>query len=369
MREGSWLALSHNFQIDNIHTFHRRFLESQYIIFPPPRQHQGNPHHPFDPYAYLTLPWVLCRSQADFYLIARLSKTVPATNPAPSNKTNSLAPDETNRAHLSARRRIPNRRDCRTRIGDSILPSLAERTEPVNSVPNVAHCATRPRPSSQRNPKSATRSHLTNTNSSSLYERRVVERVHRYQWPGIQLNLWILVMLVAACLIIGVFASFIETQQQLLLPIPWCVIHTAISASPSHSVMYFPYYITVACLVILFIGLLLWLVFQRRLLPAIVMIGAFILFILWFVGLVVVSIQLWGPDGSVSSTCNLAVFNRSPTGQSLDTLAWLEQRSICQAWQAVFSFALVGAIFLLWIMVMAYQVFASSVNDEASGCA
>ncbi|KAI3539382.1 hypothetical protein CABS03_08620 [Colletotrichum abscissum] len=148
---------------------------------------------------------------------------------------------------------------------------------------------------------------------SSLYERRVVERVHRYQWPGIQLNLWILVMLVAACLIIGVFASFIETQQQLLLPIPW----------------YFPYYITVACLVILFIGLLLWLVFQRRLLPAIVMIGAFILFILWFVGLVVVSIQLWGPDGSVSSTCNLAVFNRSPTGQSLDTLAWLEQRSIC----------------------------------------
>ncbi|KAK7443607.1 hypothetical protein Landi51_08956 [Colletotrichum acutatum] len=72
---------------------------------------------------------------------------------------------------------------------------------------------------------------------SSLYERRVVERVHRYQWPGIQLNLWILIMLVAACLIIGVFASFIETQQQLLLPIPWCVIHSALSTSPSHSVM------------------------------------------------------------------------------------------------------------------------------------
>jgi len=29
-----------------------------------------------------------------------------------------------------------------------------------------------------------------------------------------------------------------------------------------------------------------------------------------------------------------------------------------QSWQAVFAFALVGAIFLLWIMVMAYQVFA-----------
>ncbi|GJD04167.1 hypothetical protein ColKHC_12992 [Colletotrichum higginsianum] len=177
---------------------------------------------------------------------------------------------------------------------------------------------------------------------SSLYERRVVERVHRYQWPGIQLNLWILVMLAASCLIIGVFASFIDIQQQLLLPIPW----------------YFPYYITVASLVVLFIGLLLWLVYQRRLLPAIVMIGAFILFILWFVGLVVH--PALGPDGSVSSNCNLAVFNRNPTGQSLDTLAWLQQRSICQAWQAVFAFALVGALFLLWIMVMAYQVFATS---------
>lgn len=72
---------------------------------------------------------------------------------------------------------------------------------------------------------------------SSLYERRVVERVHRYQWPGIQLNLWILVMLVAACLIIGVFASFIETQQQLLLPIPWCVVHSANSTSSSHLVI------------------------------------------------------------------------------------------------------------------------------------
>ncbi|KAK1853652.1 hypothetical protein CCHR01_03753 [Colletotrichum chrysophilum] len=167
--------------------------------------------------------------------------------------------------------------------------------------------------------------------SSSYYDRRVVGRVHSYQWPGVQLNLWILIMLVASCLIIGVFASFIEIQNQLLLPIPW----------------YFPYYITVASLVIIFIGLLLYLVYQRRLLPAIVMIGAFILFVLWFVGLVVVSIQLWGPDGSVSSTCNLAVFNRNPTGQSLDTLAWLQQRSICRSSLAggVFVCACRGVVF------------------------
>jgi len=92
---------------------------------------------------------------------------------------------------------------------------------------------------------------------------------------------------------------------------------------------YFPYYITVAALVVVFVGLLLYLIFQRRLLPSIVMIGGFVLFVLWMVGLIVVSIELWGPTGSVSSNCNLAVFNQNPTGQSLQTLAWLEQRSIC----------------------------------------
>ncbi|KAJ4419476.1 hypothetical protein N0V82_004921 [Gnomoniopsis sp. IMI 355080] len=120
---------------------------------------------------------------------------------------------------------------------------------------------------------------------------------------------------------------------------------------------YFPYYITVSALVIVFIGLMLWLIFQRRLLPAIVMIGGFMLFILWVVGLIVVSVALWGPDG-VSSACNAQVFNKNPTGQTLETLAWLQQQSICQGWQAVFSLGLVGSIFLLWIMVMAYQVFA-----------
>jgi hypothetical protein len=115
------------------------------------------------------------------------------------------------------------------------------------------------------------------------------------------------------------------------------------------------------------------------------MVGGFILFVLWLTGLIVVSIELWGPSGSVSSNCNLAVFNQNPLGQTLTTLAWLEQKSICkllhplemgfprggivivaviltvpkgQSWQAVFALALIGAIFLLWIMVMAYQVFA-----------
>ncbi|CAJ2509696.1 Uu.00g147220.m01.CDS01 [Anthostomella pinea] len=180
----------------------------------------------------------------------------------------------------------------------------------------------------------------TTGTGSLVYERRVA-RVHRYHWPAIQLNIWMLIMLVASCLIIGVFATFISTQQQLGLYVPW----------------YFPYFITVSALMVVFIIILLWLISQRRLLPSIVVIGAFMFFVLWMVGLVVVSIELWGPSGSVSSNCDLLVWKDTPMGNSQTTLAWLEQRSICQQWEAVFAFALIGCIFLLWIIIMAVQVF------------
>ena len=98
---------------------------------------------------------------------------------------------------------------------------------------------------------------------------------------------------------------------------------------PSHR--YFPYYITVGGLAILFIAGIFWLIANRRLLPDIVMIGAFMLFIMWLVGLVVVSMQLWGPNGSVQSNCNLQVFNQDPRGLSIETLAWMQQRNICKS--------------------------------------
>lgn len=90
------------------------------------------------------------------------------------------------------------------------------------------------------------------------------------------------------------------------------------------------------------------------------MIGGFILFVLWLVGLIVISVQLFGPNGSVNANCNLFVFGAEPKpkGQNLETLAWLQQRSICQQWHAAFAFGLVGTVFLVWIMVIAYQVFA-----------
>ena len=76
----------------------------------------------------------------------------------------------------------------------------------------------------------------TVTSGSLVYERRLVERVHKYHWPAVQLNIWMLIMLIASCLIIGVFATFIQIQQTLLLPIPWCVPSTLFpnTAPPSH---------------------------------------------------------------------------------------------------------------------------------------
>jgi hypothetical protein len=57
--------------------------------------------------------------------------------------------------------------------------------------------------------------------------------------------------------------------------------------------------------------------------------GSFILFVLWLVGLIVYSIELWGPNG-VSSNCNLYVDAAKTSGPNANTLAWLEQSSICE---------------------------------------
>jgi hypothetical protein len=74
---------------------------------------------------------------------------------------------------------------------------------------------------------------------------------------------------------------------------------------------------------------MLWLISQRQLLPGIVIMGAFMLLVLWTVGLIVISIQLWGPAGSVNANCQFYVTSQAVTGPSTNTLAWLEQRSIC----------------------------------------
>lgn len=100
---------------------------------------------------------------------------------------------------------------------------------------------------------------------------------------------------------------------------------------------YFTYFMTVSSLTILFLLWLYWLIAHRRLLPAIVMIGAFMLFALWLTGLIVVGIDLFGPSGSVTGACNLAVFNKNPQGQTIEVLAYLQQKNICESASAFTS--------------------------------
>jgi hypothetical protein len=52
----------------------------------------------------------------------------------------------------------------------------------------------------------------------------VIERHHaRYHWPALQLNFWILIMLVGSAMNLGSFAYFMSVQTQLDVGIPWCV--------------------------------------------------------------------------------------------------------------------------------------------------
>lgn len=184
-----------------------------------------------------------------------------------------------------------------------------------------------------------TKSSFAGGSSMTYDESRITSHVRTYNWPPLQLNFWIFVMLLASCTVIGVFSTFIQTQNQLLLPVPWYVD----SQPPSSRIKlltrtlhrYFPYLITVASLGIFFIGIIFWLIAQRRLLPAIVMIGAFMLFVLWLVGLVIVAIQLFGPSNSIDSVCSVEVFGRNPTGQNEATMAWLQQKNIC-TWSPYF---------------------------------
>ncbi|KAJ8064107.1 hypothetical protein OCU04_007942 [Sclerotinia nivalis] len=181
------------------------------------------------------------------------------------------------------------------------------------------------------------------SSSGGIRERSVLLNRTRtkYRWPPGQLNFWIFFMLIASSTILGISAYFLSVQNQLHLGVPW----------------YFPYWVVSAALGVLFIITMLWLISQRQLLPGIVILGSFILFVLWLVGLIVWSIELWGPSGSVNGNCNLYVTANPQTGASTATLAWLMQHSICQSWIAAWAFMLIGVIFLFWMMIMSYQVY------------
>ncbi|KAI6869926.1 hypothetical protein KC343_g7651 [Hortaea werneckii] len=182
---------------------------------------------------------------------------------------------------------------------------------------------------------------------SSASRTRVVVR-QSYYWPDQQLNFWIIVMLATGGVLIGVFAAFIVQQQRLGgLGIPWIM----------------PFGISVGSLTVIFIWILIILIYQRRLLPGVVMIGSFILLVLYLTGLIETAIQLFGPDGNINGNCETYVYDNPQNDLTLNTLAWLQQNSICQSWDAVFAFWIIGAVFLVWMIILGAQVARGGYGD------
>jgi len=124
-----------------------------------------------------------------------------------------------------------------------------------------------------------------------------------------------------------------------------------------------PFGLTVGSLLIVFIILMLSLIVQRRLLPGILILGAFILLVLFITGLIETAIQLFGA-GNINNKCQTFVTNQPSNTLSVDTLAWLQQNSICQCWSAVFAFWIVGAVFLVWLIVLASMVARGGYGDD-----
>ncbi|KAI4164992.1 MAG: hypothetical protein LQ342_001268 [Letrouitia transgressa] len=163
-----------------------------------------------------------------------------------------------------------------------------------------------------------------------------VQRRRKYHWPEAQLNLWLIIMIVSSAVLCGIFAYLISIQQSLHQGIPWIL----------------PYMVTTSSLSLLFLVVILGLISQQQLLPGIVVLGSFILFVLFLTGLVETSIQLYGPSGGVNTYCG-----SHPRGFDSDaTRVWLANVSLCTDWRVAFAFLIIGTVFLIWMMVMAYQV-------------
>ncbi|KAK3631650.1 hypothetical protein LTR56_016757 [Elasticomyces elasticus] len=175
--------------------------------------------------------------------------------------------------------------------------------------------------------------------SVSRSRTRVVVR-QSYYWPDQQLNFWIIIMLATGGVLIGVFAAFIQDQQRFGLGIPWIM----------------PFGITVGALTVIFVWIMLALIYQRRLLPGVVMIGSFILLVLYITGIIETALQLFRNTNGIIGQCNTLNRNSPQRGLTVEVLAYLELQSICQSWQAAFAFWIVGAVFFLWMIVLGSQV-------------
>lgn len=125
-----------------------------------------------------------------------------------------------------------------------------------------------------------------------------------------------------------------------------------------------PFGITVGSLTAIFILIMLILIAQRRLLPGVVILGSFILLVLYITGLIETAIQLFGPEGDINDKCQNDIYGSETSGLNWNTFAWLLQQSICQSWYAVFAFWIIGGVFLVWMIILGSLVARGGRGDN-----
>ncbi|KKK26290.1 hypothetical protein ARAM_003049 [Aspergillus rambellii] len=165
-------------------------------------------------------------------------------------------------------------------------------------------------------------------------------RPKHYRWPEIQLNVWILTVLASSAICLGIFAWFIDVQSNLDLGIPWL----------------FPFMVVSGSLGIFFIVFVLVLAAQGFLLPGIIILGSFILFVLWLTGLIETSLQMYGVAANVNDNCQIWVYDNKIGGDNINTMAWIAQNNICNCWRTAFAFELVNTVFFFWMIILAWKV-------------
>jgi hypothetical protein len=114
--------------------------------------------------------------------------------------------------------------------------------------------------------------------TSTTVSRERITTIRRYPWPENLLNYWTIIMLATGGLLTGVFASFMSIQSRMGLGTPWL----------------FPYAVTVGSLTLFFVILMIVLLAQKKLQPAWVLLGSFILIALFLAGLIETAVQLFG---------------------------------------------------------------------------
>ncbi len=171
----------------------------------------------------------------------------------------------------------------------------------------------------------------------------------KYYWPDLQLNIWTFVMLATAGTILGVNASFMQIQNRMGLGIPWYVIYNLHTPANTTGVVVLrtlpkidlantilrimPYGVVVGSLCLVFILIELVFIAQRQLLPQHMLLLSFILLVLFIAGIAGTAQQLFGGP-NINSLCNQFTAGLTDAGPNVDTLAFLQQKSICEYFPA-----------------------------------